>query len=199
MANIGVCFPNFAGEFSFQTISDPICIKNDYNMIIKPTTFDFTCTKEVHSFKLNVLVDGKNDEIPCEFYTKLLNNEKYYPIYYFSKSGNSNISFFETSIILDDIITAFIGFDYSTKIKLNTCSVTEKIIYFFNIKYGCLTADPNQYFLDVILYGKMNGFQSKYSFNLYLDSPSGFYMNCTIPQSQSNLQELTILNASLIL
>lgn len=110
-------------------------------MIIIPTTYDFSCPKEVYSFKLNVLVDGKNDEIPCEFYSKLLYNEIYYPIYCFSNSGNSNISFFETAIILDDSITAFIGFGSTTKIKLNTCSVTEKVIYLFNLEFLCLTPE----------------------------------------------------------
>ena len=44
----------------------------------------------------------------------------------------------------------------------------------------------------------MNGFKTKYSFNLYLDSPSNYYMNCTIPSSsQNDLQEITYIECKL--
>ena len=197
--NIGVCFPTLSGDISPQEIHGPECIKEDYNMFILSTTFSFSFTniQTAYSFDLNVLINGKNDIIPCEFYTGGLSNKTYYPMYCYSNNVNTTISFFETTITLENTKTIFVGFKEGTTINLDSCLVHEKVIYFTSIKALCKHAEPNQYYVDLILYSKINGFQSSYSFNLYLISPSNYYINCIIPASQTGLQKLTYIECKL--
>lgn len=198
--NVGVCFPTLAGEITPGSIDGPECIKDDYNMFIIPSTISISTVQTAHLFDLNVLVDGKNDVIPCELYTGGLTDNTYYPMYCYSNSGpNSNISLFETTITIESTKTIFIGFNENTKINLNNCLVSEKIIYFTSIEFKCSQDKPNLYYADVLLYAKINGFPSDYSFKLYLESPSPsyYYMDCIIPASQTGLQQLTYIECKL--
>ena len=200
VVNIGVCFPTLSGEISPQEIHGPECIKEDYNMLILSMaySFSFTNTQTAHSFDLNVLINGKNDVIPCEFFTGGLSNNTYYPMYCYSNKGNANISFFETTITLENTKTIFVGFKEGTTINLGNCLVNEKkVIYFTSIQKTCAQVIPNQYYVSFTMYSKINGFRSEYSFNLYLDCPSNYYINCIIPASQAGLQKLTYIQCKL--
>ena len=192
----GQCYPTFDGEISPQIIHEPKCIKEDYNMILFSSTISLTLPQNHYSFDLNVLIDGKNEVLPCEFFTRSFYNENYYPMFCFSNKGNGTISFFETIITLDNQYTTLFNIDTDKKVNLNICSVSEKTIFFENINIVC-SNEGNQYFVIAQLYAKISGFTSDYSFNLYLDSPSTYYMSCTIPGSKSDIRKLTYIECKL--
>ena len=196
LLNTGVCYPTYNGNINPKIIHDPKCIKADYNMILFSSSISLTLSKNYYLFDLNVLIDGKSSVLPCELFTRSFNNETYFPIFCYSNIGNANISFFETAVTLDNKYIASFNIDSSKIIKLNICSVTEKTLFFENINIICSSYN-NQYFVIAQLYAKNNGFISDYSFTLYLESPSNYYMTCTIPSSKSDIRELTYIECKL--
>ena len=195
--NIGVCYPNFYGEIAPQINHDPICVKEDYNMLIFSTKINFPSSNNLIPFDLNVLIDGKNSIIPCELFLRRFYNDTYFPLYCYTNKGNATLSFFETTVIIENNYTPFFNISVDKKINLDICSLSEKTIFFENTNGICSGNISNQYYVNMQLYAKINGFPSKYSFYLYLDSPSPYYMSCTIPSSNSNIKELTYIDCKL--
>ena len=128
-----------------------------------------------YSFDLNVLIDGNNSLIPCDLTPYYYKDETNCSLKCYSNKGNSNITFFPTFVTIDDKYTTFFPIKLYS-VNLTTCSVTGKKLYFQSINIIC-SYTTNQYFVIVQLYAKINDFPSKYSFNLYLDSPSTYYMS----------------------
>jgi hypothetical protein len=156
------------------------------------TTIDFSKPSNYNWFNLNVLIDGKNDAIHCEFITQYTFDDAYYPIYCFSNSGNTNITFFETTLVLSYTKTVIINFNPSKNIKLNICSLTEKVIFFTNIEFLCSGYNTNQKEAEALLFAKTNGFKSTYKFNISLDDPPYYYMTCTVPASKTGVEVRTM-------
>ena len=196
LQNIGVCYPSFYGDITPQIIHDPICAKEDYNILVFSSTIGFSSSQNYFSFDLNVLIDGKNSVMPCELFTSYFYIDTYFPMFCYNK-GNGILSFFETTVTIENKYTPLFNISLDKKINLDICSVTEKIIFFENVNTICSVVNNNQYFVNVQLYAKINGFPSNYSFILYLDSPSSYYMSCTIPSSKSNIKELTYIECKL--
>ena len=190
--NTGVCYPSIAGTIYPEIVHDPTCIKDDYNLLTIYTTIDFSKPSNYNWFNLNVLIDGKNDAIHCEFITQYTFDDAYYPIYCFSNSGNTNITFFETTLVLSYTKTVIINFNPSKNIKLNICSLTEKVIFFTNIEFLCSGYNTNQKEAEALLFAKTNGFKSTYKFNISLDDPPYYYMTCTVPASKTGVEVRTM-------
>ena len=190
------CDSKYSGDIFPRITDEPRCVKDDYNMILFSSKIKLNQSENHYIFDLNVLIDGKNDVLPCEVFTRSFYNETYFPVFCFSNKGNGTISFFETDVLLNngDIASFFVDLD--KKIKLNICSITEKTIFLENINIVC-SNEGNQYFVIAQLYAKISRFTSDYSFNLYLDSPSTYYMSCTIPSSKSDIKELTYIECKL--
>ena len=163
LQNIGVCYPSFYGDITPQIIHDPICAKEDYNILVFSSTIGFSSSQNYFSFDLNVLIDGKNSVMPCELFTSYFYIDTYFPMFCYNK-GNGILSFFETTVTIENKYTPLFNISLDKKINLDICSVTEKIIFFENVNTICSVVNNNQYFVNVQLYAKIIGFKSNYSF-----------------------------------
>ena len=195
--NIGVCYPNLFGEVKPDYPVPFHCAKDDFSGFQIEFDYDFKSSQFYNSFLLSVLIDGKNDLIPCELFKGIV-KESFYIMYCYTNKATEMLTLFPTIITLDNNKKVAIKFDRGSSIDLQKCSVTEKTIYFNAIDIYCdYSFDFRQYYAYIKLYAKLSKFATDYSFKLLMLNPSNSYAECTIPKSKDGIEEITYIDCKL--